>query len=355
MVAKPKVPTKTNSNAFFVGNEILSIEQGKLHKKSPFDKNIITHFSTQEHILDYIFSNLSRFSLIIGINDSEINHPVIISEPFCNIHWARKNLSEMMFELYNVPSLCYGIDFQFSLLKNLTKLSRSSTKDLNTLIISSSYQTTHIVPVLNGSINYDKSRRISIGGFHVLDLLTKSMHLRHPDLKSKFTNEVVQEIQHNYLTTAKNYRLQLKSLENVFLSNQEKLRDEEKIRMFGSIKMYQSAMEEPNQSLNTKYKQLVPYRNIIDYKNQFYEDNNSIVNELNYLEWPKNPNEVVLTEEDIKKKQELRKEQSKRLREIMQKKKEENIKNLEKELKELENICLLKESSDKYQFEVNIL
>ena len=37
----------------------------------------------------------------------------------------------------------------------------------------------------------------------------------------------------------------------------------------------------------------------------------------------------------------------------MQKKKEENIKNLEKELKDLENICLLKESSDKYQFEVN--
>ena len=59
LVAKPKVPTKTNSNAFFVGNEILSIEQGKIHKKSPFDKNIITHFSTQEHILDYIFSNLS--------------------------------------------------------------------------------------------------------------------------------------------------------------------------------------------------------------------------------------------------------------------------------------------------------
>ena len=276
-----------------------------------------------------------------------------MSEPFCNIHWSRKNLTEMMFELYNVPSFCYGIDFQFSLLNNLKSLNKSSTKDLNTLIISSSYQTTHVVPILNGCINYDKSRRISIGGFQVLDLLTKSMHLRYPDLKNKFTNEIVQEIQHNYLTTAKNYRLQLKNLEKVFLKNQDKIKEEEKIRMFGSIKMYQSAMEEPNDSLNIKYKQLVPYRNIIDYNNQFYEDDNNIVNELVFLEWPKNPNEVILTEEDIKKKQELRKEQSKRLREIMQKKKEENIKNLEKELKDLENICLLKESSDKYQFEVN--
>jgi actin-related protein len=258
----------------------------------------------------------------------------------------------MMFELYGVPSLSYGIDFQFSLLKNLPSISSNPTKDLNALIISSSYQTTHIVPMLNGRINYDKSRRISIGGFHVLDLLTKSMHLRYPDLKNKFTNEVVQEIQHNHLMTAKNYRLQLKSLEHVFNKEQEKIKEEEKIRMFGSMKMYQSAMEEPVDSINSKYKHLVPYRNIIEYNNRFNEDNDNIVDKLVFFEWPKNPNEVILTEEDIKKKQELRKEQSKRLREIMQKKKEENIKNLEKELKELENICMLKDSSDKYQFEV---
>ena len=60
LVAKPKIPTKQNDHSFLVGNDILSIEQGKLNKKSPFDKNLITHFGTQEHILDYIFASLSK-------------------------------------------------------------------------------------------------------------------------------------------------------------------------------------------------------------------------------------------------------------------------------------------------------
>jgi actin-related protein 5 len=59
IVAKPKVQLKHEHNEFLVGNEILSYEQGKLHKKSPFEKNIVTHFGTQEHILDHAFSTLS--------------------------------------------------------------------------------------------------------------------------------------------------------------------------------------------------------------------------------------------------------------------------------------------------------
>ena len=60
VVAKPKVQAKHSSVSFLVGKDISSIEQGKLHKKSPFDKNLITHFGTQEHILDHIFANLRK-------------------------------------------------------------------------------------------------------------------------------------------------------------------------------------------------------------------------------------------------------------------------------------------------------
>jgi actin-related protein len=59
LVAKPKILNKS-TNTFLVGNDILSYEQGKLNKKSPFDKNVISHFGTQEHIFDYIFTNLSN-------------------------------------------------------------------------------------------------------------------------------------------------------------------------------------------------------------------------------------------------------------------------------------------------------
>lgn len=71
MVAKPKIQTKGSANEnFIVGNDILSIEQGKLHKKSPFEKNLLTHFGTQEHILDHIFSSLSNIILYIKFRDN---------------------------------------------------------------------------------------------------------------------------------------------------------------------------------------------------------------------------------------------------------------------------------------------
>ena len=60
IVAKPKIQNKNSSQSFLVGNDILSLEQGKLNKKSPFDKNIVTHFGTQEHIFDHIFQVLSK-------------------------------------------------------------------------------------------------------------------------------------------------------------------------------------------------------------------------------------------------------------------------------------------------------
>ena len=59
-VGKPKFNLKNQAEEFLVGNEILNYDQGKINKKSPFDKNIICHFGTQEHILDYIFANLSK-------------------------------------------------------------------------------------------------------------------------------------------------------------------------------------------------------------------------------------------------------------------------------------------------------
>ena len=75
ILAKPKL-NDGNFSPFIVGNSIFEYEQGKINKKSPFEKNVIAHFSTQEHIFDHIFSNLN-------IGDNCINHPVLITEPVC--------------------------------------------------------------------------------------------------------------------------------------------------------------------------------------------------------------------------------------------------------------------------------
>ena len=89
ILAKPKI-NDGNYSPFIVGNSIFEYEQGKINKKSPFEKNIIAHFSTQEHIFDHIFSNLN-------ITDNNINHPILITEPICNLSYYRKCMTELIF------------------------------------------------------------------------------------------------------------------------------------------------------------------------------------------------------------------------------------------------------------------
>jgi len=257
----------------------------------------------------------------------------------------------MMFELYGVPSLSYGVDMLFSLKYNLKQkgLVQDYT-NINCLLLSSSYQTTHVVPILNGNMVVDKSRRISIGGYHHLELLTKSIHLRFPDFRNKFTNEILQEIQENYTMTSINYKSQLKLLENIFLRELQKQKEFEIKRIYGSLEMYEKANV---QKKIEKYKNLKPYVNSVVYNNQFYQEEPDVVNKLVSLEWPK-VKEVVLSEEEIKRKQEMRHEQGQRLRELVQKKRDDKLKSMERELEELEKLLFLKET-DKYQFEETLL
>ena len=56
-----------------VGDEFAMFEASKLHKKAIFDKNIVTHVNSMEHILDYSFAHL-------GINDT-ISNPLVFLEP----------------------------------------------------------------------------------------------------------------------------------------------------------------------------------------------------------------------------------------------------------------------------------
>ncbi len=230
----------------------------------------------------------------------------------------------------------------------------------NGIIISSSYQTTHIVPILNGRHCLEKSRRISIGGLHANDYLGKSLHLKYPDFKNKITPEIIQDIQENYTSCAKDYISQLKLLEKVYEYDLNLIREEEKKRMFGGIEMYEKAYaEDSKQKYKYSYSYLKSYKNKIEYENSLYKEdkeneNQELVKELNFFEWPKVNQEPIQTEEDLKRKQEMRKEQIRRLKETMQKKREENLKNLEKELTELEGLSELR-SQDKYQFEEAIM
>lgn len=73
-------------------------------------------------------------------------------------------MSELLFECYQVPSVCYGIDSLFS-------FSFNETAKGTGLIVSIGYTTTHIIPFIAGASISDKIRRINVGGFHMVTFL----------------------------------------------------------------------------------------------------------------------------------------------------------------------------------------
>jgi len=352
ILAKPKL-NDGNFSPFIVGNSIFEYEQGKINKKSPFEKNVIAHFSTQEHIFDHIFSNLN-------ITDNCINHPVLITEPVCNLSFSRKCMTELMFELYGVPSLTYGIDMMFSYYYNNYENIKNNTGLGTCLIISSSNQVTHILPIIDNKIDIKNTRRISIGSENAKDLLMKSLQLKYSDIKQKLTNEVIQEIYHKYTMAAIDYEQELKLIELLHKDEQEKYHKLDLVNIYGTLDMYQKVIDSykeekrnniSNNLLKKSFSSLKPYTNLINYIDE--NENNVEKNIINYLYFFKKPFMGVLpfiTQEELKAKQEAKNEQIRRLREIMKKKREENYKKMQMELEQLEKMISLKEQ-DKFKFE----
>ena len=354
LLAKPKL-NDDNFSHFIVGNSIFEYEQGKINKKSPFEKNIIAHFSTQEHIFDHIFSNLN-------ISDNNINHPVLITEPVCNLSFSRKCMTELMFELYGVPSLTYGIDMMFSYYYNNYEKIKNNFGLGNCLIISSSNQVTHILPIIDNKLDIKNTRRISIGSENAKDLLMKSLQLKYSDIKQKLTNEVIQDIYHKYTMAAIDYEQQLKLIEILHRDEQEKYHKLDLVNIYGTLDMYQKVIDsykedknydttKNNISQKQKFSYLKSYTNLVNYIDE--KEKNVEKNIINNLYFFKKPFMGVLpfiTQEELKAKQEAKNEQIRRLREIMKKKREENYRNMRIELEQLNNMIALKDQ-DKFKFE----
>lgn len=413
LVGKNKVQIK-NSNVEFVGEDLFRLDPSKINKKNPFEKNYIAHFGTQESVLDYVFSSL---------NLTDLNHPIIITEPFLNLSYSRRVLNEMLFELYGASKLSTGVDFMFS--------SNEYLKE-NGIVISSGYNYTHVVPILNGKPVIDCSRRFNIGGYHHHDYLSKILPLKYPFYRTKMSPEIIQHIQENFTECAASYEKQNKLLQNILLSETKRIEQENLKSIYGSLDMYNKVLEKECKYIenekNTKnrksglytyksenqkdvnlYKnqficgnvteknienkmvdwtdtscdsnsnnhlKLIEdenthlYKNQIDFENYLLDKwcnidkkenkeidkiNNKIIvvkenlefvqNKLKFIEWPETYGLITLSEEEIKKKEEMRIEQGLRLKEILNKKREEK---LIKKKEELSNLTLFIESKKSY-------
>ena len=157
---------KMKESELLVGSDITNIEAVRHALRSPFDKNVVTHLEAAEHLLDHTFSHLGLDTL------EAVEHPVLVTEAPGQPNLSRHLYSQLLFELYSVPGVGYGVDSLFSLGHNLPGVR-------DALVVSLGHQTVHIIPVLDGQPVINKARRLNIGGAHMIHHLQRSLQLKY--------------------------------------------------------------------------------------------------------------------------------------------------------------------------------
>ncbi|XP_055625059.1 actin-related protein 5 [Toxorhynchites rutilus septentrionalis] len=180
-----------------IGNDIANIEAVRFQLRTQFDRNVVTHFHIQEQILDYMFGKL-------GVNvEGCVPHPLLLSECVANPNHSRALMSELLFECYGIPGICYGIDSLFSYSLN------SGMED--GLIISCGYHTTHVIPVLNGKMVEENVRRINVGGFNMINFMHRLLQLKYPVHVNAITLSRAESLIHRFCSFAYDYTESLKN------------------------------------------------------------------------------------------------------------------------------------------------
>jgi actin-related protein 5 len=111
-------------------------------------------------------------------------------------------MSELLFECYNIPAICYGVDSLFSFHHN--------AMGGNGLILSCGYTTTHVIPVLNGTAIAENTRRINLGGYHMANYLHRLLQLKYPVHVNSITLSRIEEMLHGHCSIAVDYMDELK-------------------------------------------------------------------------------------------------------------------------------------------------
>jgi len=172
----------TRSNGgYIIGNDLQPLDYLKFNARTPFDREVIYNSTLQEHVFDYIFYKLGLMNSTGGVP-----HPILMTECICNPNYARSRINELLFEKYEIPSLCYGIDALFSYY-HFVNNKGSALEDKSGLIIRSGFHATHVLPIFDAGkdsnqFKFDRERvkRLNIGGFHTTDYILKIMQLKYP-------------------------------------------------------------------------------------------------------------------------------------------------------------------------------
>ncbi|KAF2761207.1 actin-like ATPase domain-containing protein [Pseudovirgaria hyperparasitica] len=188
---------KLNRTFVFTGSDVYSDGTARGQAKNVYEpgSNIINNWDSMEGVLDYVFVKL-------GLGDAQggIGRPVVLTEPVANLAYSRKTMSEILFECYGAPSVAYGIDSLFSYNYNNGK---------HGLVVSSSYTSTHLIPVVNSKPLLSHATRLNWGRFQSAEYLQKLLRLKYPSFPAKLNDPQSEDLVRDHCYVSDNYEQEL--------------------------------------------------------------------------------------------------------------------------------------------------
>ncbi|KAM6582274.1 hypothetical protein CsatB_009276 [Cannabis sativa] len=181
--------------------------------RSAFESNVVYQFEIMEYVLDFAFDRL-------GANESQIDHPILITECVCNPVYSRGKMAELLFETYGVPSIAYGVDAAFSYKYN----QQHGVCAKDGLAICPGFTTTHVIPFINGEPVYKGCCRTNIGGFHITDYMKQLLSLKYPHHMARFTWEKVEDLKMEHCYIAQDYGSEAQLFQKGLKEAEEKTR-----------------------------------------------------------------------------------------------------------------------------------
>ncbi|KAK4686158.1 actin-related protein 5, partial [Tremellales sp. Uapishka_1] len=162
---------KHGKNVVLFGKDTDADANARSNARQVFDGDMLIHGELLECALDYTFC-------MLGIDTDKIEHPIVMTERLTNPLYTRAMTSEILFELYNAPSVTYGIDSLFAF---------SRQKHSDGLSISLGHNSSTIIPVVAGKGVLSRAKRLPWGGAQASELMLKLAQLKYPSFPVKVT------------------------------------------------------------------------------------------------------------------------------------------------------------------------
>ncbi|KAH9036638.1 hypothetical protein EDB85DRAFT_1939591 [Lactarius pseudohatsudake] len=196
---------KAGKQLLLFGDAVDAESGARSQAKTPWEGDVLLNFDALEHALDYALIRL-------GVDTPTVDHPVVMTERLASPLHSRALTSELMFELYSVPSLTYAVDAVMSFYLNNRPTSSSASPTSSGLAISFNTASTSVIPILDGKGIMSQAKRIQWGSHQASEYLLKLIQLKYPTFSTRVTTSHTNWMLHTFCEMSPDYTPLLRRL-----------------------------------------------------------------------------------------------------------------------------------------------